>query len=459
MTIALEASSTITSRDPRDGSDVGSIPTTSMDELREALRASRAAARTWARTDAAVRGTALRSVAAAIKRADRTLAELQERETGRAFEEALGGVHAGVATLLQYAEIGPLRQTPALNGAALAADYSRSVPRGVVAVITPWNDPVAIACGLIGAALVTGSTVIFKPSEHCSLQGELLGRLFEEHLPESVLRTVIGDGALGAALSASTGVDAIAHVGSTATGRRIARAAALTGAHVIRENGGNDPLIVDAGVDPDWAAAQAVLGGLTNAGQLCTSVERVYVHRDIAKPFLRHLVRRAEAQPIGPLIDGALRDRVHADVTEAVASGAELLLGGVASSGEGSHYPATVLVGCTDQMAVMREETFGPVLPVTVVDDREEALRLAAAGEYGLSATVLTHDLGFAHDAIATLPVGTVKVNAVFGGAPGGSAQPRGASGAGFGYGPSLLDEMRVQQVVHVEAAPRTPAP
>ncbi|MDP9461892.1 MAG: aldehyde dehydrogenase family protein, partial [Actinomycetota bacterium] len=164
------------------------------------------------------------------------------------------------------------------------------------------------------------------------------------------------------------------------------------------------------------------------------------------------------ATALGPLVDSRARDAVHAHVEQAVAQGARVLCGGQPGPGPGAFYPATVLVDCTNDMAVMREETFGPVAPVRVVGSFEEGLRAAGAGSgYGLAATVLTADLAHAQQAWRELPAGTVKVNAVFGGAPGGAAEPRGASGSGFGYGPELLDEMTTTKVVHLTVAP-TPA-
>jgi succinate-semialdehyde dehydrogenase/glutarate-semialdehyde dehydrogenase len=175
-------------------------------------------------------------------------------------------------------------------------------PRGVVAAITPWNDPVAVPCGLIGAALVTGNTVVFKPSERTPHTGIELARLLAAELPMGVLELVVGDGATGAAL-ASADVDVVAHVGSTATGRSIAAACATTGAKAVLENGGNDPLLVDDDVDPAWAAEQAALGCFANAGQICTAVERVYVVDSVADAFLDALVRRASALVTGPGTD------------------------------------------------------------------------------------------------------------------------------------------------------------
>jgi acyl-CoA reductase-like NAD-dependent aldehyde dehydrogenase len=233
-----------------------------------------------------------------------------------------------------------------------------------------------------------------------------------------------------------------------------------TGAKVVRENGGNDALVVDADVDPAWAAEQAALGAFANAGQICTSVERIYVHRAIADDFTRELVAAAErltaSGDLPPLVDIRMRDEVHRQVSDAVSGGAKVAAGGTLPEGAGASYPATVLTAVEDTMTIMREETFGPVAPIRVVDDFEQGLRCAADDRYGLAATVLTVDMAHAQRAASVLPVGTIKVNAVFGGAPGGSAEPRGASGRGFGYGPELLDEMTSTTVVHF-APPRSP--
>jgi acyl-CoA reductase-like NAD-dependent aldehyde dehydrogenase len=344
-----------------------------------------------------------------------------------------------------------------LRGAATAMDYTIDQPRGVVVVLTPWNDPVAVAAGLLGAAIVTGNTVVHKPSERCPHLGARLGEILAPAFPEGVLGTVQGDGDVGAALVAGTGVAAVAHVGSSEAGRHIAQAAAAQGVHVIRENGGNDALIVDADVDPAWAASQAALGAFANSGPICTSVERVIVVRDIADAFIGRLVEEArnlnESGVLGPMVDERMRSAVHTQVAQALGAGARALVGGTVPEGPGSHYPATVLVDCDPAMVILQSETFGPVAPVVVVDSFDEALRLAADDRYGLAATVLTASIEHAARAADELPVGTLKVNAVFGGAPGGAAQPRNDSGSGFGYGPELLDEMTLTKVVHIEPA------
>jgi acyl-CoA reductase-like NAD-dependent aldehyde dehydrogenase len=454
----------ITITDPADGRELFAAPVSAPIDVETAVGAARAAAAAWARTPAAERAAAVHRAADGVAARADELARLTTLEMGKPLADARGGVDAGVGTLRQYAELGPVHRGRSLNGGFEATDLMVYEPRGVVAAITPWNDPVAVSCGLLGAALVTGNTVVYKPSERTPATGWLLARILSEHLPEGVLNLLLGDGEVGARLVEQP-VDVVAHVGSTSTGRAIARATAGTGAKALLENGGNDPLIVDADVDPEWAAAQAALGAFANAGQICVAVERIYVHEAIAEPFLAALADRARAlrtgpgladgTELGPLVDGRLREQVHGQVEQAIAGGAKPLAGGEVPAGPGSFYPATVLTGCTDDMAVMCEETFGPVAPVAVVGTFDEALERAGRGEYGLAATVLTRDLANATRAWRELPAGTVKINNVFGGAPGGAAHPRRASGQGYGYGPELLDEMTQTKVVHLAVPPR----
>jgi succinate-semialdehyde dehydrogenase / glutarate-semialdehyde dehydrogenase len=418
------------------------------DKCDEAVARARAAAAAWARTPAEERAGALRAAAAEVRAAADELAELNERETGKLLDDAVGGVQAGAATLDQYAQLGPLHGSRTLQGAWAATDLMVREPRGVVAVLTPWNDPVAVAAGLLGAALVTGNTVVHKPSERCPGTGRRFAEMLAARLPDGVLQILDGDGSVGARLAAAD-VDVVAHVGSSATGRAIAQACAERGAKALLENGGNDALIVDADVDVGWAAEQAALGSFANAGQICVSVERIYVVEPLAGQFLDALTDQARswADRIGPMVDTRQRDVVHRQVTAAAEHGARVLIGG--RPGDGSWYPPTVLADCTPDMAVLREETFGPVAPVRVVADFTTAVAEAAADDYGLAATVLTADMAHAQQAWRSLPVGTVKINAVFGGAPGGAAEPRRASGTGFGYGPELLDELTAVKVVH----------
>src|SRR3954453_13933093 len=443
---------TIAVTDQSTGEENGTIPGGDAAAADRAVRASHAAQPAWARRPAAERAELLKAAAAHAREYAGELAELVSREKGRPLDESRGGVDAGIGAIEQYAELGPLDRGRSLNGAPNAPDLVVQEPRGVAALLVPWKDPIAIAGGQLGACLATGNTVVLKPSEKTPLSTIRLVELLD--LEPGVLELLLGDERAGRPLAAHPEVDLVVHTGSIATGRELAAVTARDLRKALLELGGKDPLVVDAGIDPAWAAAQAAAGAFANAGQLCTSVERIYVHEAVAEPFVAALVEEAEQTTTGPLIDAGQREIVHRHVTDAVGRGAEVRTGGAPAGGPGFFYPPTVLTGCTRDMAVMREETFGPVAAVRAVDSFDEALAAANATEYGLAATVLTPSMAHAQAAWRELRAGTVKVNAVWGGAPGGAAQPQRSSGTGFGYGPELLDEVTLTKVVHVEPPP-----
>ena len=448
---------------PATGEQIGSIPAGTPADASEAVKVAREAKTGWSRLPTAERAEFVKAAARRMREHARELAELVTLENGKPFDDALGGAEAGIGTLEQYAELGPLHRGNSLQGNYMASDTMVYEPYGVAAAVVPWNDPLAIACGYLGAALVTGNTVVYKPSEKTPLSAVRLVEMFE--LPDGVLNLLLGDAHAGWPLVAHEDVDLVLFTGSVATGREILEAAGRQLKKAVVELGGKDPMIVDAGVDPAWAAGEAATGSFANTGQICTSVERIYVHESVADEFLRELVARARALRVGdgtdpetemgPLVDEGQRELVHRHVTQAVTAGAELLCGGEVSDGPGFFYPPTVLSGVRSGMAVVDEETFGPVAAIEVVTSFDEALKKANATAYGLAAVVLTPDPEHAQRASRELSVGTVKINAVFGGAPGGAAEPRKSSGLGFGYGPELLGEVTTTKVVHHAVAPR----
>ena len=227
------------------------------------------------------------------------LAMAQTRENGKPLGMSRGDMGAATGTLEQFAELGPLHRGRSLVGAWDAVDTMAHEPYGVAACVAPWNDPPGVAAQMLAATLVTGNTVVLKPSEKTPV---------------------------------------VLHTGSIATGRRIAERCGALMKKAVLELGGKDPVIVDRGVDPDWAAEQVAAGAFANCGQICTSVERVYVHADIAEAFTTRLAEKAvsirygdpadSATRMGPLLDERQRDIVHRHVTEAVAQGARVLTGG-----------------------------------------------------------------------------------------------------------------------------------
>ncbi len=452
---------TLSVTDPATAEILHTLEVSDPDEL---VVAARAASKDWAQTSPSDRAAMLKGGTRRLWEAIDDLSLLQTEETGKPLADSRGGVEAGIGAIEQYAELGPLHGSRSLQGGPGASDWMMRASRGVAVLCLPWNDPVAIACAQIAANLVVGNTVVCKPSEKTPLATAEVIRLLAEELSEGVVQLAVGDGSLGAALVAHPDVDVVVHVGSRHTGREVAQVCAARGAKAVLELGGKDPMIVDSGVDPAWAAEQAALGCFANAGQICTSVERVYVHRDVADAFVDELVSRAKAMRVGPgtdsgtemgpMIDDGQRTLVDQHVRQAVETGAELACGGAPLEGSGSFYPPTVLTGVGPGMDLTEVETFGPVAAVQVVDSFSEALVLADATPYGLAAVVLTADMAHAQQAIDGLAVGTIKINAAFGGAPGGAASPHGASGEGFGYGPELLDELTRVRVVHLEPLP-----
>ena len=462
---ASTEAATIDVVDPATDEVLGRIPGGGEADADMAVAAAAEAAPSWARTAPAERAAAVRAWARTLGQHVDELAELQTRENGTPVAESRDGVEAGIAALEQYAELGPLHRGGTLQGSWDATDLTVPEPFGVAGLLVPWNFPVGIACELAGAALVTGNSVVLKPSEKTPLSTARMVDLAEEAgFPAGVLNLLLGDERSGRALADHPTVAVVCHVGSVATGREVAERCARRLAKVVLELGGKDPLLVDEGVDPAWAAEQAAAGAFSNAGQICTSVERIYVHQAVAEAFLDELVRLAKARRVGPgidpatemgpLIDRAQRDHVHSHVTEAVAAGATLLAGGEVPGGSGSFYPPTVLAGVDDDMAVMQDETFGPVAPVAVVGSFAEAIERANVSQYGLAATVLTPSAANAQRAWRELRVGTVKVNDAQADAPGTAAHPGPGSGLGFGYGPELLDELTRTKAVHLRTPP-----
>ncbi len=461
------SSRVISTVDPVTGGAGADVSCASDADVDAAVARAEQARRGWRTTPAGGRAAALRVAAAAVRAAAPDLGAALTATTGRLLGQSVESAQVAADLLDEAAVTGVQGAGRSLDGDLLSVDVVRREPHGVVAVITPWNDPFPAAAGLLAAALVTGNTVVHKPSERSSAPGAVMAVLIAAALPSGVLEVLTGDGVVGARIVADPRVHLVAQVGSTATGRAIAAATGARGARCLVENGGKDPIVVDDGVDPAWAAGQIALGAFTNTGQLCVAVERVYLHEGVADAVLAELVGLADAMVVGdpsdpattlgPLVDEGPLAAVAAHVDQALAAGATALTGGARLERTGSFDPATVLTGCTEEMAVMREETFGPVAPVTVVASFEEGLELAGRGDFGLAATVLTPSTERALVAAAELEVGTVKVNAVFGGAPGGSADPRRSSGSGRGFGPDLLGEMTVLKAVHLEGAPPAP--
>jgi succinate-semialdehyde dehydrogenase/glutarate-semialdehyde dehydrogenase len=332
-------------------------------------------------------------------------------------------------------------------------------PYGVVGIISPWNYPFSIPATEALAALVAGNAVVLKPSEFTSLVAlELESLLHAAGVPENIFQVVVGDGATGAALLHSRGgpgIDKLVFTGSVATGKRIAVAAAERLLPVVLELGGKDPMLVLDDADVDVASSAAVWGAFLNAGQTCLSVERCYVHRSLYDAFLKACIEKTKKLNVGPGLDREtdvgpmIHERqlqiVESHVDDSVARGARVLAGGSRLPELGKNvYQPTVLADVTHEMRIMREETFGPVLPVMAFDSDEEAVRLANDTEFGLAASVWSRDRARGERLARRIQAGTVMVNDVVS-CFGISEAPHGgvkSSGVGRSNGRFGLEEM-----------------
>ncbi|GAA2301189.1 aldehyde dehydrogenase family protein [Streptomyces kunmingensis] len=446
----------------------------SADDVDRAVAAAGAAQPEWAALTVARRVELLHAWADTIAAHADELAELECREMGKPVgigRTFVAGAVAGLKAAADQALTYPFSETvtgPA-SGSEAGSDPARERtdivrhPLGVTAVITPWNFPVVMVLGALGPLLAAGNTVVVKPSERSPVSSARLVELAASSgLPAGVLNLVLGDSRTGAAVTEHQEVRLVHFTGSVGAGRAVGTATGRRLARSVLELGGKDAVVVDAGVDPVATAQAVAFGAFINTGQICTSMERVYVHEGIADEFIRALTTAARtftigdgldpATVLGPLVDARQRDTVRRHVDDAVHKGATVRAGGAVPERPGYFYPATVLTGVDDTMLVMTEETFGPVAPVTVVSSFEEGLTRAAASRYGLAATVYTDDPDHIA-AAARLPVGVVWVNQWQGGGPERLYEPARDSGMGATGARAAYDAATRPAAVHIAAA------
>ncbi len=434
-------------------------------EVRAAVAASRAAQAGWAKRPAEERARVMRRLARVMGRRCDEIADCIRRETGKPRAEALAEILVAVDLVRYYARVAPrhLRTRRAGTGWMVTkAGWVEREPLGVVGAITPWNYPFVLVMDCVTPALFAGNGVVVKPSELTPLTALLVLRLLEDAgIPGGLVQVIPGDGATGRAL-VQAGVDRIAFTGSTATGRKVMEAAASTLTPVTLELGGKDAAIVLEDADLERAARGIVFGAFFNAGQTCISVERVYVVRSVYRPFVERATELARAlrvgsgddADVGPIIAPAQLGVIERQVDAALAGGARALCGGSRASGS-PFFPPTVLVDVDGSMDVVREESFGPLLPIVAVDDEAEAVRLANSTPYGLFASVWTGDRRRGLQVARKLRAGGVSVNDVLSHYSVPSLPMGGVGDSGFGRrrGVEALDEMTRAKTLFADRA------
>ena len=446
---------------PATEESIEEIRVSSREEIDETVERARTGLREWRGFAGLDRAELFHDLARNLRDHADELAEIMTREGGKPFIENHDEVGWTAACFDYYGELA--RDSVGYLPAPIEPQQLALVvkePVGVVACIVPWNFPLLLAAWKVAPALAAGNSVLLKPSEETPLATRRMIELMDD-LPDGVLQGVYGAGDVGDALVRHPGVDMVAFTGSQATGKKVAHVAADRLIRANLELGGKDPFIICDDVDIEIAAQGAVWAACLNAGQVCTSSERFYVMSEVADDFVeasRSFVETLNigdpmdrSTDIGPMINGPGREKVERHVGEALKKGAKLVAGGGRHGEKGFYYEPTVLTGVTPSMMVMRDETFGPVVPIVKVNTLDEAIEQANSVPYGLGANVYTQDFEKMLKCMRELRAGTVWINdpltdndaAPFGGQKG--------SGIGRELGREGLEAFQESKHVHID--------
>lgn len=353
------------------------------------------------------------------------LAETATAEMGKTINESVGEIEKCAWALEFYADHGDSLLADEVLNTDARKSFVTFEPLGVIGSIMPWNFPYWQALRFAAPSLMAGNVVVMKPASITPQSGIMMEEAFRESdVPDGVFQCVIGSVDTANHLIDSDGISAVTFTGSAAAGARVGQRAAANLKKCILELGGSDPFIVLDDAMVEEAAEGAVKGRFINCGQSCVASKRFFVARGIAKEFIERFVKMASGlkmgdpmstdTDLGPLASRSGLEEISAIVDDALAKGAELHLGGSKDNDrEGFFYRPTILTGVTPEMRISRDETFGPVAPITIVDDEEEAVRMANDSEYGLGASIWTRDLGKAEEISRRIESGIVSVNNV----------------------------------------------
>jgi succinate-semialdehyde dehydrogenase/glutarate-semialdehyde dehydrogenase len=459
--------STVLSINPATGKLLHEYAAASVVEVAEAVEGARRAQPAWASLSLRERCKHMEALRHRIYSKRTEIAQQLIQECGKPLAEALSNEIVIVLDIARFCirhaeKILKPRRVPHQN-IALKLKKGRQTyePYGVVAVISPWNFPFQLALVQIIPALIAGNCVVHKPSEYTSGIGVLMRELFAQAgFPENVFQVVIGDGATGAAL-ADGAIDKVAFTGSVATGKKIVAAAAQKLTPVTLELGGSDPFIVLRDANLEHAASGAVWGRFMNCGQSCVAPKRIIVEREVYEPFVFQLVEKAKQlrlgnaedaeTDVGPMIRETQLITLQHQLEDAKAKGAKILCGGKRRPDLGPlFFEPTVFVDVKPSMLVMQEETFGPLLPIISVRDADEAVQIANASSFGLSASVWTEEVRRGREIAKRLQAGVVLINDLMSHTGMCNAPRTGVKMSGLGYTngvEGLLEMVRIKYV------------
>jgi acyl-CoA reductase-like NAD-dependent aldehyde dehydrogenase len=416
----------LTSYDPRTGQAVGEVPITTPEEVPAVVDRSRKAFAEWSQLTHKERRTHLKRYKHLVLQEGERVAEMVRAEAGKPLTEAYSlDVVTGLTVMDYYIRNAEKLLRPRRGRSwpfVSTGGWTEYHPRGVAGVITPWNYPFFLTMIPTITALSAGCTVVLKPSEVTPLTGQLLVDLADQAgLPPDVIQVIHGDGVTGAALAESE-VDVLSFTGSTKVGKLVAAEAAKRLTPIVLELGGNDAMVVLEDADLKQTARAAVWGGMVNAGQTCIAVERLYVVDSVYDEFLAELdkafdgvaVGTEDKREIGPIINPPQLAIIEGHVQDALDKGARALRGGKRADTEaGIYYEPTLLVDVDHTMNIVKEETFGPVIPLMRVPDESAALQMANDTSFGLHGSVWSKSRSRATQFASRMKSGTVAVNDV----------------------------------------------
>ncbi|MFM0075340.1 betaine-aldehyde dehydrogenase [Paraburkholderia sediminicola] len=460
--------------DPATGETLATVQQASAADVDRAVQSARDGQREWAALTAMQRSRILRRAVEILRERNDELAALETRDTGKAIAETRAvdivtgadviEYYAGLATAIEGQQI-PLRPSSFV--------YTRREPLGVCAGIGAWNYPIQIACWKSAPALAAGNAMIFKPSEITPLSAlKLAGIYTEAGVPAGVFNVVQGDGRVGAMLAAHPDIEKISFTGGVETGKKVmSLAGASSLKEVTMELGGKSPLLVFDDANLERAADIAMSANFFSSGQVCTNGTRVFVQRSVLERFEALVLERVKRIRVGaptdadtnfgPLVSAAQLQKVLGHIESGVQDGARLIAGGKRLTeghfGNGQYVEPTVFTGCNDEMRIVREEIFGPVMSILVFDDEDEAISRANNTAYGLAAGVVTENLARAHRVIHRLEAGICWIN-TWGESP--AEMPVGGykqSGVGRENGITTLEHYTRIKSVQVELGPYQP--
>jgi|TARA_R100000501_G_scaffold17919_1_gene34953 acyl-CoA reductase-like NAD-dependent aldehyde dehydrogenase len=403
---------------PATGEAFAQCPKADEAQLELAVAAARRAFAAWAATPIEERGKKIAAIADAIEARISEFASLLTEEQGKPLDQATGEMKGTINVLRAFSEMRHEPKTILDGGGKQAVEYRK--PLGVVAAIVPWNFPVILLANKFAPALVAGNTIIIKPAPTTPLTALLFAEVCRDILPAGVVNLICDENDLGALLSSHPEVDKVSFTGSTETGRKVMASAAAGLKRITLELGGNDASIVLDDVDPIETAQQVFNGAMRNAGQICVAIKRVYVPEAIYDEFCTELARLAEeaivddgarqGTQIGPIQNRQQFEKVSALLDE-TRGHARIIAGGKALDRPGYFIPPTIVRDIADDALLVREEQFGPVLPVLKYTDIDDLVDRANATPYGLGGTIWSKDVARATQIAQRLSTGTVWIN------------------------------------------------